>query len=184
MKVLLGVTGSVAATLTPKMAQALVDEKHEVRILATKHSLHFWDPKEIKDCKIFQDADEWPEKYVRGSPVLHIDLRNWADLLVIAPLSANTLAKLAAGMADNLLTSVVRAWNRQKLVVMAPAMNTFMWNHPATQEHLKKIYSWNYFLEVVNPISKTLACGEDGIGAMAPVEEIIKAIQSHPGGKI
>lgn len=62
-----------------------------------------------------------------GDPVLHIELRRWADVLVLAPLSANTMAKVAHGLCDNLLTSVVRAWDYAKPMIVAPAMNTYMW---------------------------------------------------------
>ena len=71
-----------------------------------------------------------------GDPVAHIELRRWADALVIAPLSANTLAKAAAGMADGLLTCVLRAWDWNKPALLAPAMNTAMWESPLTEAHL------------------------------------------------
>src|SRR5262245_20486764 len=74
--------------------------------------------------------------YQRDDPVLHIELRRWADLLVIAPLDANTLAKLAYGLSDNLLTCLYRAWDRRRPIVLAPAMNTFMWENPLTDRHL------------------------------------------------
>ena len=106
----------------------------------------------------------------------HIELRKWADQLVIAPLSANTLAKLAHGMCDNLLTSVVRAWDRTKPIVIAPAMNTHMWDHPATTEHLAALQRWYPHLTIVDPVAKRLACGDDGLGALAPIDAIVAAV--------
>ena len=78
-------------------------------------------------------------RYDRDDAVLHIELRKWADVFVIAPLDANTLAKLAVGLCDNCLTCVWRAWDLAKPVVLAPAMNTLMWQHPFTRRHLRAI---------------------------------------------
>ena len=78
-------------------------------------------------------------RYQRGDSVLHIELRKWADILVIAPLDANTLAKLAVGLCDNCLTCVWRAWDPARAVGLAPAMNTLMWEHPFTRRHLRSL---------------------------------------------
>lgn len=127
---------------------------------------------------------------------MHINLREWADILVVAPLSANTLAKISNGICDNTLTCVVRAWNfgrqrskmessagsdetlenltyQAKPIILAPAMNTAMWEHPLTQRQLQMIQSFSSRIFVVEPQSKELACGEIGNGALASVEEII-----------
>src|SRR5205823_969202 len=86
------------------------------------------------------DEDEWPgQKYQRGDTVLHIELRRWADLFLVAPLDANTLAKLANGLSDNCLTCVWRAWDPARPVMLAPAMNTLMWEHPLTARHLRQL---------------------------------------------
>lgn len=176
MNVLLGVTGSVAATLTPKLVAALRAAGHEAQVVATKPSLYFFDP-EALGTRLWQDTDEWPsDHYTRDQPIPHIELRRWAEVLIIAPMSANTLAKIAHGMCDNLLTSVVRAEDRSKPIVLAPAMNTMMWEHPATAEHLATLTRWYPRLTVVAPVAKHLACGDNGIGAMAPIEAIIHAI--------
>ena len=107
--------------------------------------------------------------------MLHIQLRNWADIFLISPLDANTLGKLAAGICDNLLTCVARAWNLlSKPIVICPAMNTQMWLHPVTQESLEKLKSWGYI--VIPPISKKLACGDYGVGGMETVEVIASKI--------
>src|SRR5262249_27603308 len=147
MKVLLGVTGSVAAIRTPELYQALQKADHQVKIVATRAALYFFDPASIAPLNpgrpdrnrevVILDEDEWPGQdagrlYERDDPVLHIELRRWADMLVIAPLDANTLAKLAAGLADNCLTCVWRAWDPNRPVILAPAMNTLMWEHPLT----------------------------------------------------
>src|SRR4029077_17517527 len=127
--------------------------------------------------------DEWPgrdagRRYQRDDLVLHIELRRWADLFVIAPLDANTLAKLANGLADNCLTCVWRAWNPARPVVLAPAMNTLMWEHPLTARHLRQLATappaaavdqgarvdWinrtEASLRIVPAQNKRLACGD------------------------
>lgn len=177
MNILLGSTGSVAATLTPKLVAALCGAGYDVQVAVTEPSLYFFDHTAL-GIRVWRDANEWPnDRYTRDQPIPHIELRKWADVLVIAPLSANTLAKLSGGLCDNLLTSVVRAWDRSKPIVLVPAMNTIMWEHPATQEHLSTLRRWYPRLIVVEPVAKTLACGDVGIGAMAPIPTIVAAIQ-------
>jgi phosphopantothenoylcysteine decarboxylase len=207
-KVLIGVTGSVAATRTPALIMALRGHGHQVRVVATRASLYFFDVAGVvaaeatRDSAIVTvDADEWPgNRYRRDDPVLHIELRRWADLLVIAPLDANTLAKLAVGLADNCLTCVWRAWDVARPVILAPAMNTLMWEHPLTVRHLRQLaddaagrsppeglnaeqlIEWTNAhcvkLRIVGPITKQLACGDVGVGAMAEVDEVVAVVQA------
>ena len=154
------------------------------------------------------DEDEWPgraegERYQRGDSVLHIELRKWADIFAVAPLDANTLAKLAVGLCDNCLTCVWRAWDTARPVVLAPAMNTLMWQHPFTRRHLRslaadagaghipahlsddallqQINDRSPTLRIVGPITKALACGDTGIGAMAEVADVVAAVQTMLG---
>lgn len=176
-QILLGVTGSVAAIYTPQLVDDLRQAGHEVKIVATKSACYFFDSTGLE---VIRDEDEWPgERYQRGDPVLHIELRRWADVLVIAPCDANTLAKLALGICDNCLSCVYRAWDPAKRVVLAPAMNTLMWQHPATARHLAQIMSdLRSVLRVVEPIEKKLACDDVGMGAMAERETILAAIHS------
>jgi phosphopantothenoylcysteine decarboxylase len=190
--VLQGVTGSVAAIYTPELFGELRQAGHGVKIVATKSSLYFFDAAKIAPGAAGQrnpevvilDDDEWPgERYRRGDPVLHIELRRWADVLLIAPLDANTLAKFALGITDNCLTCVYRAWDRQKPVVLAPAMNTLMWEHPVTARHLAQIAAdLGTSLRVVQPITKTLACDDIGVGAMADRAAILTALGERQEG--
>ena len=185
--ILLGVTGSVAAIYTPQLYDDLRQAGHDVKVVATRSALYFFDvasiePTTEKDRNknvVILDEDEWPgERYQRGDPVLHIELRRWAEVLLIAPCDANTLAKLALGVTDNCLTCVYRAWDRSRLVVLAPAMNTLMWEHPVTTRHLEQITAdLRDSLRVVMPVSKKLACDDVGLGAMAGREEIIQVLQ-------
>jgi phosphopantothenoylcysteine decarboxylase len=200
--ILLAATGSVAAIRTPLLYQSLVAIGHAVKVVATDAACYFFDAKDLPPDVLIRDADEWPgESYQRGDSVLHIELRRWADLLLVAPLDANTLAKLAAGLADNCLMCVWRAWDPARPVVLAPAMNTLMWEHPLTWRHLRQLIAdygasastpthingdalvdWLNAncrsLYMVPPIEKELACGDVGVGAMAEVPTIVAAAQS------
>jgi phosphopantothenoylcysteine decarboxylase len=202
MRILLGLTGSVAAVKAPELTAALTSAGHEVRVVATESALAFFAPASLPaGVLVYRDADEWPSGrlFNVGEPVLHIELRKWADALLIAPLDANTLAKLALGLSDNLLTCVYRAWDFSKPVVLAPAMNTFMWENPATRRHLRQllidhkgpvcesddveelIATINHGcpnLRIIGPVSKTLACGDEGMGGMASVAELVEAVQA------
>ena len=91
------------------------------------------------DLNFASDALEWEAWQGRGDPVLHIELRKWAELMVIAPLSANSLAKLAGGLCDNLLTCTARAWDTKKPLLFCPAMNTLMYEHPLTAIHIASL---------------------------------------------
>jgi phosphopantothenoylcysteine decarboxylase len=135
---------------------------------------------------------------VRDDPVLHIELRRWADLFLVAPLDANTLAKLAYGLADNCLTCVWRAWDPARPVALAPAMNTMMWEHPLTGQHLRmlagtmgldslpanltlgqtieQINQRSSRLRIIAPQAKRLACGDIGMGALAEPDDIVAAV--------
>lgn len=198
-RILLGLTGSVAAIKAPDLDLALRQDGHEVRLIATDAAAYFFDPNHFGE-RLTRDADEWPgERYTRGDPVRHIELRNWAELLLIAPLDANTLAKLAVGLCDNALTCVWRAWDMKRPVLLAPAMNTLMWQHPFTRRHLQALamsFGGTHLpghlseeeliplindrcrgLKIIPPISKMLACGDVGVGAMAEVSTILAAIR-------
>src|SRR5262245_41165560 len=174
--ILLGVTGSVAAIYTPELVGDLRKAGHAVKVVATRSSMYFFDAARVPD--LIRDKDEWPgDRYTRGDPVLHIELRRWADLLLVAPLDANTLAKFALGLTDNCLTCVYRAWDRSNPIILAPAMNTLMWEHPATGRHLAQVKEdMGSRLLVVAPQVKKLACDDVGIGAMAARDEILHSI--------
>lgn len=202
---ILGVTGSVAAIRTPALFAALRAAGHDVRVITTEPALYFFDPADLgppdpAGGPLFRDADEWPGvRYRRHDPVLHIEFRNWADLLVIAPLDANTLAKCALGLSDNFLTCLFRAWDFTKPVILAPAMNTLMWQSPVTLRHLRQLLAdrgdggagegWlldeaaEVFarhaprLVLIPPQFKQLACGDVGLGAMAEVATIAEAVR-------
>lgn len=181
--ILLGITGSVAAIKAKQLVQHLKGLKiqntcAEVKVITTENALHFVSLEELQEMvSVLRDKDEWKAWNKISDPVLHIELRKWADILIIAPLDANTLAKLACGICDNLLTCVVRAWDSKKPLLFCPAMNTHMWDHPITKEHIMKLKSFGY--KEIPCISKKLACGDEGFGGMAEVPTIVQEIQNH-----
>lgn len=205
--ILLGVTGSVAALKTPLLYETLKRPGHTVKVVATQASLYFFDPADIPRESLILDEDEWPgrregRRWQRDEEVLHIQLRRWADILLIAPLDANTLAKIANGLADNCLTCVWRAWEPSRPVLLAPAMNTLMWQHPATARHLRQLaadmgapppgdVALDELLDWINghcsrlrmvaPENRRLACGDVGVGAMAALDAILTGIQAVLG---
>ncbi|KRT81246.1 hypothetical protein AMK59_4959 [Oryctes borbonicus] len=138
----------------------------------TECSKHFCDIKELPtEIKVYDDNNEWTMWQKRGDPVLHIELGKWADIFIIAPIDANSLAKIANGLCDNLLTCTARAWETSKPLILCPAMNTKMYNHPITDVHLNLLKSWGY--HIIPVIEKTLMCGDTGVGAMADVKTIV-----------
>ncbi|GAB5031250.1 phosphopantothenoylcysteine decarboxylase [Nannochloropsis oceanica] len=192
--VLLAATGSVATIKVPEIAVRLTkDISAKVKVVLTTSAQHFWDRAKkynpaawtefeaLQDeIMVLEDKDEWEEWDAMGDGVLHIQVRDWADLMLIAPLSANTLGKLANGLCDNLLTSVVRAWDVRRPVVVAPAMNTHMWTHPFTARQLGMLQA-DLGYHVVPPVSKLLACGDAGQGGLATVEDLVAAVKKYLG---
>lgn len=197
--ILLGVTGSVAAKLTPKMTKALVDANFDVKIVSTERGLFFIEKDLLVEeglvinknepgitVPLYRDKDEWSEGgYHKEDPVPHIDLCKWADIMVIAPLTANTIADMATGRADKFLTSIVLAWRRteNKAMILAPAMNTFMWQNEITQINLNTFRAYydnkgvnSSRLQIIDPVEGNLACGDQGKGAMAPIGDIVAEV--------
>uniref|UniRef100_A0A8D0ESI6 Phosphopantothenoylcysteine decarboxylase n=1 Tax=Strix occidentalis caurina TaxID=311401 RepID=A0A8D0ESI6_STROC len=127
-RVLVGVTGSVAALKLPLLI-----------------------------AELLKITGLWKS---RSDPVLHIELRRWADLMLVAPLDANTLAKLANGICDNLLTCVIRAWDLSKPLLFCPAMNTAMWEHPITAQQVEQLKGFGY--TEIPCVVKKLVCGDEG----------------------
>ena len=173
MKILIGITSSIAAYRLPNLISQLSKQGHEVKAIVTERAKAFVAPQAVAVMSghpCHSDADEWGNL----ENVLHIELTRWCDAFLIAPLTANTLAKIANGLCDNLLTSAVRALEKKPLL-LAPAMNTRMWNNPLTARHLQTV-SEIYNTIVIDPVEKRLADGEEGIGALAEDETIIEAL--------
>uniref|UniRef100_A0A3P8PME1 Phosphopantothenoylcysteine decarboxylase n=1 Tax=Astatotilapia calliptera TaxID=8154 RepID=A0A3P8PME1_ASTCA len=175
--VLVGVTGSVAALKLPLLVSQLLELSGvDVRVVTTEHAKHFYNSAEVS-AKIYSDEDEWELWKQRSDPVLHIELRRCADLLVIAPLDANSLGKIASGICDNLLTCVVRAWDTSRPLLFCPAMNTAMWLHPITAQQVSRLKEFGYV--EIPCVAKKLVCGDEGKGAMAEVSTIVSLVKEY-----
>lgn len=175
--ILVGVTGSVAALKLPLLVNQLLQiPEVEVRVVTTEHACHFYNIEDVP-VRVYTDKDEWEMWTQRSDPVLHIELRRWAHLLLIAPLDANTLGKISSGICDNLLTCVVRAWDLGRPLLFCPAMNTAMWNHPITARQILTLTDFGY-LEIPC-IAKKLVCGDQGKGAMAEVTTIVETVKQY-----
>jgi len=178
IRILLGMTGSVATTLGRKIIGAF--DGDEVIVVQTPAAARFCEPVmrdgvlNVAGAKVLTEDDEWAWRKV-GDQILHVELRDWMDVLVIAPLSANSLGKMANGICDNLLISIWLA-SGKKPTVVAPAMNTQMWLHPAVVKNALAIREMG--VRVVDPVEKVLACGETGVGAMAEIGHIA-AVARH-----
>jgi phosphopantothenoylcysteine decarboxylase/phosphopantothenate--cysteine ligase len=181
-RVLIGVGGGIAAYKVCEVVSTLFKAGVEVRVILTRSAQEFITPLTLATLSrhpAYTDEHFWQPTHSRP---LHIDLGEWADVFVIAPLTANTLAKLAYGMADNLLTNTVLA--SKSPVILAPAMNTDMWEQVAVQRN------WQHLLldgryHAMNTASGLLACDRVGAGRMAEPPEIIAYVQSllHTAGK-
>ncbi|KZT09258.1 flavo protein [Laetiporus sulphureus 93-53] len=173
-------TGSVASIKAPLIVSELLSYANvKVEVVSTKASIAFFDAAAVEKAgaRVWIDQDEWAEDggYRMGDPILHIELRRWADVVLVAPCSANTLAKIAHGICDNLVTSLLRALAPTTPTYVFPAMNTLMYEHPLTSEHihiLREVIGY----EVLGPIGKKLACGDVGLGAMIEWKDIVQIV--------
>ena len=172
--IVLGVCGGIAAYKSVELLRLISKQGATVRVFMTKSALEFvgWMTFQALSgmpvcTDLFEKGDEASFK--------HIDWATEADAVVVAPATANIIGKLAAGIADDMLTTILLAVPAGIPVVLAPAMNTRMWEHPVVQRNLKFLCEeTDGRYSVVDPVVKELACGDLGIGGMAPVEQIIQ----------
>jgi phosphopantothenoylcysteine decarboxylase/phosphopantothenate--cysteine ligase len=180
--ILIGMGGGIAAYKVCGVISQLFQAGANVKVILTETAQAFITPLSVSTLsrhQAYTDADFWQPIHARP---LHIDLGEWADILLIAPLTANTLAKLVSGLADNLLTNTVLASSCPILV--APAMNTEMWSQLSVQNNWRQLQQ-NPRYHALAPNAGLLACDRQGQGRMAEPEEIIPAVQSllYTGGK-
>ncbi len=177
-KILLGVSGGIAAYKACELASLLVKEKAQIYTILTQSATQFITPLSFKTIT-YNPVYINQFDYELVEP-LHIELCQKADLLILAPATANLIAKIANGICDDLLTTIACAYKGP--VLLAPAMNTNMWENPITQENIKKLQEkLNY--QIVLPASGELACRTVGIGKLAPIEEIAQKAKSLISGQ-
>jgi phosphopantothenoylcysteine decarboxylase/phosphopantothenate--cysteine ligase len=174
-RILIGVGGGIAAYKVCEVVSTLAKAGAEVRVMLTDRSQQFVTPLTFASLSrhpAYTDQEFWQPTYSRP---LHIELGEWAEVLLIAPLTANTLAKLAHGLADNLLTNTVLASTCP--VLLAPAMNTDMWQQAAVQRNWQQLCSDDR-VHTVGPGAGILACDRVGAGRMAEPTEIVAQLRS------
>jgi phosphopantothenoylcysteine decarboxylase/phosphopantothenate--cysteine ligase len=168
-KILIGITGSVAAYKAIELIKTLKKEGATVNAIMTEYSQRFVTPLSIEiatENKVFYDMFQ--------SPFSHIDLVKDADLFVIAPATANIIGKFANGIADDLLSTTLLAFNGK--LIFVPAMNWRMYENPVVQKNIQHLSSMG--VKFVGPERGELACGEEGIGRMAKIESIVESIKT------
>ena len=170
--ILLGITGGIAAYKSASFARLLIKNGYDVRVIMTASAQAFITPLTLQALTgnpVHIDLLDETAELGMG----HIELAKWADLLIIAPATANTIAKLAMGIADDLLTTVCLATAAPILV--APAMNQQMWQHPSVKLNLQTLTDYDY--EIIQPASGEQACGDIGEGRLPEPEQLLEYVQ-------
>jgi phosphopantothenoylcysteine decarboxylase/phosphopantothenate--cysteine ligase len=174
-KILLLMSGSIACAKASALISAWVKQGHEVRVACTRSVSEFLGHATIEG---FSGHPVLDDAFATGQVMDHIHMARWADLIVAAPATSNLINKLAAGIADDVVTTLWQAgYGQGKPMYIVPAMNTHMWNYPATQESIQKLKSWG--IEILPTAHGDLACGEFGAGRMLEPEEILDRISTQ-----
>jgi len=174
--ILVGVCGGIASYKTCELVRLLVKGGFAVKVLMTEAATKFVSP------LVFQNLSANPV-YIdmfalsKDERIPHINLAAWAEVVVVAPLSANTLSKIASGICDNLLTTVICALPHNTEVILAPAMNEQMWRNPIIQQQAKKLRQWKKY-RLLQPQKGELACGDYGEGRMPEPKALYTVITS------
>ena len=168
----MGISGGIAAVKAPELMRLLTKKGYQVECVLTRSAVNFV---KLPGVKVYVDLFESgfnAKKVLVQRQVEHIALADKADLILIAPATANLMAKLAHGIADDYLTTLILATKAP--VIICPAMNVNMWNHPAVKENLAKVKQLGY--EIINPVAGRLACGYEGLGRLAELKKITAAV--------
>ena len=169
--IVLGVTGSIAAYKAAELASQLAREGCDVRVVMTADAQRFIAPLVFKTLSRHPVVTDLYDEEEGWKPT-HIKLADEADLLLIAPATANVIAKLAHGLADDALTCVALALNPRARVLIAPAMNGKMWLHSATQQNVTTLKGLG--VEFIGPEEGLLSCGYEGLGRLWPVDAVAR----------
>jgi phosphopantothenoylcysteine decarboxylase/phosphopantothenate--cysteine ligase len=173
-RILLVVTGGIAAYKTPELVRRLRERSFDVRCILTKAAREFVTPlalSAVSNDKVYENLFDLDDESEMG----HIQLSRSADLILVAPATANIMAKAANGLANDLASTTLLATDTP--VMMAPAMNVRMWDHPATQQNVKTLIDRG--VTMVGPLEGDMACGEYGMGRMTDVPELVEAVCAH-----
>ncbi len=170
--ILIGVTGGIAAYKICDLINLLRKERANVRVIMTEAARKFITPLTIRtlSCNAV---------YLDSSKIKPADLAKWAKLILIAPATANTISKMALGMSDNLLTAVIKKYPKTKPLIIAPAMNTNMWNNPIIQRNIKRLKKARGKITFIGPRVGRLACGDIGKGPLADITDILRVVKKY-----
>lgn len=169
-EILVGVTGGIAAYKTAMLVSRLVQANARVQVVMTEAATHLVGPRTFESLT---GRHVYCSMWDSGQPIPHIELARRAELVCVAPATANFLAKAACGIGDDLLSTIVLAFTGP--ILMAPAMNPRMWNKPAVQRNVATLIGDGF--EIVGPEVGNLACGESGPGRMAEPDAIFDAVK-------
>lgn len=173
--ILVGISGGIAAYKIPELIRGLVKAGAEVRVATTRHALEFVTELTLQTVSghpVYSDVFA----AINAHATEHISLPEWCDAMIVAPATANVVAKMAAGIADDALTTTICSCVARKPILIAPAMNDKMWENPATQHAVETIRSWQN-VRVIEPAEGPLACGVVGKGRMPEAEELQEALE-------
>lgn len=172
-RILIGVTGGIAVYKICSLVRILKSKGWEVKVIMTKNAQKFVTPLTFE---VLTENPVYIEMFgASRDKIQHIALRDWADVVLIAPATANIIGKAAGGIADDLLSTTCLALYLKTPKYMAPAMNTEMWLNSAVRENLPRLRKSNW--HIIEPQTKKLACGDEGMGALAKIECIIEVIE-------
>jgi phosphopantothenoylcysteine synthetase/decarboxylase len=177
--IVLGVTGSIAAYKAADLASQLVKQGCDVHVIMTSDALRFITALPFKTLSRHPVVTDLYDEEEGWKPT-HISLADEADLLLIAPATANTIAKFAHGIADDALSCVALALNPHAKMLLAPAMNGKMWLHPATQQNVATLKARG--VEFIGPEEGLLSCGYEGLGRLWPVDQVVRRAVALVGG--
>jgi phosphopantothenoylcysteine decarboxylase/phosphopantothenoylcysteine decarboxylase/phosphopantothenate--cysteine ligase len=173
MNIVLGITGSIAAYKSADLASQLVKLGHEVHVVMTRAATEFITPLTLQTLTrrpVLVSLEDEKQSWKPG----HIDLADQADLFLVAPASADVIGNFANGLAPDPLASIYLALPRATRVLIAPAMNGKMWDHPATRRNVARLMEDG--CQFIGPAEGDLACGYQGVGRLAPLDEILAAV--------
>ena len=173
-KVILIIGGGIAAYKSLDLIRLLKKQEYEIKVVLTESGKKFVTPLSVTSLsqnKVYQDIFDSEKE----AEMDHISLSRWCDIILFAPITANSIAKLASGRADDLASTLILASNKQ--VILAPAMNVRMWLHKSTQNNIEKLLDYGYLS--VGPITGEMACGEYGEGKMSSPEQIFSFIKNY-----
>ena len=173
-KILLVICGGISAYKSLEIIRNLKKNNAQVKTILTKSAKEFVTPLSVTSLsqeKVYDDIFNLENE----SEMDHISLSRWADLILVAPITAHTISKLSSGLSDDLASTVILASDKE--VYLAPAMNVRMWEHPSTKENINKLKNYGY--KIIGPDIGDMACGEFGKGKMSEPSEIIKKIELY-----